>query len=223
MNRKYHNSASRALTWLIIFFSLVAITVSLVLAFVIGKVETFVLIFFISLFILEGVALFVPFLIMSSSRQTRRGTKKYLDNIQKYSSLPQTHLIKNISLDKDHKIDYLLISTSSVYAINGVSYQGVINGMDSDDNWTQALRSQNTRNAFPNPIKKQLESIELLKAKYKLDIDIVPVVVMLSSNRGYIISKYLYSPIQFVSLLENNKVAKFKPNEVESIYVKLDK
>ena len=223
MDRKYKNTASKALTWLIIFFSLVALTISLVLTFVIGNDNTFVLIFFISLGVLEVPAILVPFIIMSSSRQTRRGKNKYELMMKKYSSLAHTHLIKNYEIDKDHKIENILITPYNVYLITSITYEGVINGMDSDVNWTQALKSQATRNAIPNPVKENMNLIELLKSKKKLDIDIVPVIVLLSSNRGYIISKYLYSPIQFESLITPSMKERYTPKEVETIYMNLTK
>ena len=99
------------------------------------------------------------------------------------------------------------------------SYEGNISGLDSDQTWRQSLAFKKKKNALPNPIKKNQELIELLKKEK--GVTLTPAVILVSGNRGYILSQYLYSPNQFETIVPINSPKKYKEEELEAISNKL--
>lgn len=217
--RKYKNTADKQTTWFVFFFALIALTASLVLAFIVGNYDgtKFVPTFFISLLPLTILFIIFALYITSSKVKAKRGNKKLTLVLDDFSN--KYKLLKDVKIDKDHKFDYVLLTPYELYGVTIKSYEGNISGLDSDQTWRQSLAFKKKKNAIPNPIKENLELGELFKKKS--GISLTPVVVLVSGNRGYIISEYLYSPNQLVDLVGTSREVKYQKNDIDDIVSKL--
>ena len=217
--RKYRNTADRQTTWFVIFFALIGITISLVLAFIVGNFDgdKFVPTFFISLLPLTVLFIILALYITSSKVKAKRGNKKLALVLDEFSH--KYKLLKDVKINKDHKFDYVLLTPYELYGVTVKSYEGNISGLDSDQTWRQSLAFKKKKNALPNPIKENQELVELLKKEK--GVALTPVVVLVSGNRGYILSEYLYSPNQLESLVPVSSEKKYSEEALESIKNKL--
>ena len=217
--RKYKNTADKQTTWFVIFFALIGITISLVLAFIVGNYDgtKFVPTFFISLLPLTVLFIIFALYITSSKVKAKRGNKKLTLVLDDFSN--KYKLLKDVKIDKDHKFDYVLLTPYELYGVTIKSYEGNISGLDSDKTWRQSLAFKKKKNALPNPIKENQELIELLKKEK--GVTLTPAVILVSGNRGYILSQYLYSPNQFETIVPINNPKKYKEEELEAISNKL--
>ena len=217
--RKYKNTADKQTTWFVIFFALIGITISLILAFIVGNYDgdKFVPTFFISLLPLTIIFIILALYITSSKVKAKRGNKKLLLVIDEFSS--KYRVLKDVKIDKDHKFDYVLLTPYELYGVTVKSYEGNISGLDSDKTWRQSLAFKKKKIALANPIKENQELIELLKKEK--GVTLTPVVVLVSGNRGYILSEYLYSPNQLESLVPVSSEKKYSEEALESIKNKL--
>ena len=75
--------------------------------------------------------------------------------------------MKDIKIDNNHKIDYLLFTPFEIYSISVLAIPGYISGMESEDIWRQAIAFQKKKNALANPIKENMKLKQTIRESYK--------------------------------------------------------
>ena len=219
---KYPNRADKTMYWFLLLAAGIAINIGIVLVFVLKGFE-------LDPRIIVGVSvgtifllftLFAIFILYKTSpvRYTGRSKKKYdyeLDHMK--SRYKDFGFVRNID-----GIELLVISPYGLYAISSCSFEGRLYGMDSDEVWRQSFAFKKQKVALPNPVSKYLEVVDAFKKKRSLDVEVKPVLVLLSNNKGYINSKTLYAPSELEYLFDNlSEVLSSK--EIDSLTKKLGK
>ena len=219
---KYPNRADKTMYWFLLLAAGIAINIGIVLVFVLKGFE-------LDPRIIVGVSvgtifllfiLFAIFILYKTSpvRYTDRSKKKYdyeLDHME--SRYKDFGFVRNID-----GIELLVISPYGLFAISSCSFEGRLYGMDSDEVWRQSFAFKKQKEALPNPVSKYLEVVDAFKKKHSLDVEVKPVLVLLSNNKGYINSKVLYAPSELEYLFDNlSEVLSSK--EIDSLTKKLGK
>ena len=94
--------------------------------------------------------------------------------------------------------------------------------MDSDEVWRQSFAFKKQKNALPNPVANYLTVIDNFKKKHDINVEVNPVLVLLSNNKGYINSKVLYAPSE-LGYLFDNQAEVLSVKEIDSLLKKLGK
>lgn len=219
---KYPNRADKTMYWFLLLAAGIAINIGIVLVFVLKGFE-------LDPRIIVGVSvgtifllftLFAIFILYKTSpvRYAGRSKKKYdyeLDHMQnRYKNFG---FVKNID-----GIELLVISPYGLFAISSCSFEGRLYGMDSDEVWRQSFAFKKQKNALPNPVANYLATVDKFKKKHGIELEINPVLVLLSNNKGYINSKVLYAPSELEHLFDNQKEV-LSGNEIDSLQKKLSK
>lgn len=208
-NHKYKNTADRQSTWFVIFFSLIALTISIGVAVIVEvtKNDYFVLAFFLSFIPLTVIFIILALYITSSKMKNKRGLKKLNQVLEKYSR--EYVLVKDVD-----KLDYVLITPYKIYGFTIRGYEGDISGMENEDTWRQAIFMQKKKNALANPIKENIALVEKLSKKINEEVE--PITVLTSGNRGYINAMHLYTPNELDNLIDKSKV-KYSDKDIDRI------
>ena len=136
MERKYRNTADKETTWFVIFFSLIALTISFVLAFIF--MDHFIIVLFATLIPLATLLIILALYLTSSKVKGKRGIKKYDKVISTIETKYEGKLIRSVHLE-GKKIDHILICPYGVYVITLKNYEGSIYGLDTEKVWRQSL------------------------------------------------------------------------------------
>ena len=219
--RKYPNRADKLTTIFTILMGVVAFHVALIvltIVYIKGHSDIVMPVFFITL-IGTFIPLFILVLYLTSNKKNLiKGRKAYEKEINVIKSHKGVKVVDNIE-----GIDHLFITPYGVYALKGVELQGKIYAMETEAHWNEPVPHSKEKKQIPNPIKEHHTSIDNLKKKYHLDIDIISVVVLVSNNHGHIIAKELYDPNELNKLINASNPVIYSDKEIESIYVKLTK
>ena len=214
MEHKYKNTGDKQTTWFVIFFSLIAATVALIAALIVNhfREDLFFVVFFATFFPLAVILIILALYVTSSKVKAQRGKRKFESVLEAFNK--HYLLYKGVE-----KLDYVLLTPFNVYGITVKSYEGSISGMESDESWRQELAFKKIKNALPNPITENVKLSEALGRK--LDIKVEPVVVLLSGNRGYLNTHYLYNPNELVNLVPTNGEVKYDEKKLRELANKL--
>ena len=220
--RKYPNRADKVTWWFLLLAAGIAINVGLILLFTLNGLNVkFEIAFWPSFGAVFVIFISLMILILyrtSPVRYAGRGKKKYdyeLDHLQaKYKDFG---FIKNVD-----GVDLLVVSPYGMYAISSCCFEGRLYGMDSDEFWRQSYAFKKQKTKLDNPCKKYLEKLEQFKKKYDIKMDVNPVLVLLSNNKGYINSKVLYAPSELENLFDNQEEV-LSGKEIDSLTKKFTK
>ena len=219
-NRKFHNRADRDATWLILLDVAIAITIALPLAFTFGESNTIMYIFFgvvIGVFLLLGG---LTLYFIAPKRKMRRGLIRTTDGINYLKDNYEGKLYHDIKISDKLSIDNLLITPYGVFLIQVRTYLGYLSGIDSEKEWRQSIAFKKQKSPIPNPVKECLYIKDYLKDN--LGVDIIPMVILASGNRGYINSKYVYAPNELMNVLNPNDKKVLSEGEIKSLIKSLD-
>ena len=221
-NHKYPNRADKVTSWFLLLALGIAINIGIVVGFIVASFNIKSEVSFFS-GATSGVVIFILLAILvlyktSPVRYAGRGKKKYefeLDHIQdKYKDFGY---VKNID-----EIDLLVASPYGIHAISSCSFEGRLYGMESDESWRQSFAFKKLKNALPNPVSEYVSKIDKFKKKYDIKLEVNPVLVLLSNNKGYINSKTLYAPSELENLFDNLEEV-LSSKEVDSLTKKFAK
>ena len=218
--RQYPNRADKIITLWLVFVAVIALHVAVAVGVILNLNNVSFEIGFAAI-IGSFFVVMIPFGILVSKlsapkRNTVRGKKTYDYMMEVFERNKENVIIKNID-----GIDNLLITPYGVYAISSVSFEGRIYGMDSEDYWRQSFAFKKKKNRLDNPAKAYLDTVTKFKKKHNLSLDIEPALVLLSNNRGHLISKVMYAPGELKYLVNINGEKVLSEKDIETLGKKL--